>query len=202
MSLEAAISFPFLANAVWLDFVNTEVVTGGKRLDLLTDFPALLHWESRAGLLGSEEIALIERGGPAQDGSGALHAARRLRAGLRDAAASLAAGRPVAPGVVVEVNGLLARHPTTSSLVRDDSGWAMRLTPARVSAETLLARVAADFAQYLVTAGPGLLKRCARPDCVLYFLDTSKNHSRRWCSMDACGNREKAAGRRARDRAR
>jgi predicted RNA-binding Zn ribbon-like protein len=28
--------------------------------------------------------------------------------------------------------------------------------------------------------------------CGWLFLDTSKNHSRRWCSMDACGNQAKA----------
>jgi predicted RNA-binding Zn ribbon-like protein len=27
----------------------------------------------------------------------------------------------------------------------------------------------------------------------LQFYDASKNHSRRWCSMNACGNRMKAA---------
>ena len=28
--------------------------------------------------------------------------------------------------------------------------------------------------------------------CGFLFLDTSKNHSRRWCSMESCGNRAKA----------
>ena len=33
---------------------------------------------------------------------------------------------------------------------------------------------------------------CANPDCVLWFLDTSRPGTRRWCSMAACGNRDKA----------
>jgi len=33
---------------------------------------------------------------------------------------------------------------------------------------------------------------CAADDCAWVFLDTSKNHSRRWCDMKACGNRAKA----------
>jgi predicted RNA-binding Zn ribbon-like protein len=28
--------------------------------------------------------------------------------------------------------------------------------------------------------------------CGYLFIDTSRNHSRRWCSMEACGNRAKA----------
>jgi predicted RNA-binding Zn ribbon-like protein len=33
---------------------------------------------------------------------------------------------------------------------------------------------------------------CAAEDCGWLFLDTSKNHTRRWCSMKSCGNRAKA----------
>jgi predicted RNA-binding Zn ribbon-like protein len=36
------------------------------------------------------------------------------------------------------------------------------------------------------------IRRCAHPDCVLWFLDTSRNGTRRWCSMAGCGNRAKA----------
>jgi predicted RNA-binding Zn ribbon-like protein len=32
---------------------------------------------------------------------------------------------------------------------------------------------------------------CSAPDCQWLFLDTSKNHSRRWCDMKGCGNRAK-----------
>ncbi|WP_281261965.1 CGNR zinc finger domain-containing protein [[Actinomadura] parvosata] len=35
------------------------------------------------------------------------------------------------------------------------------------------------------------VRKCANPQCVLWFLDVSKNGSRRWCSMEACGNRAK-----------
>ena len=36
-----------------------------------------------------------------------------------------------------------------------------------------------------------LLHECAGEDCGWLFLDTSKNHSRRWCDMKSCGNRAK-----------
>ncbi|PPK68553.1 CGNR zinc finger domain-containing protein [Actinokineospora auranticolor] len=44
----------------------------------------------------------------------------------------------------------------------------------------------------LLTTVPDRIKACAGPTCVLHFLDTSKNGSRRWCSMAGCGNRAKA----------
>jgi predicted RNA-binding Zn ribbon-like protein len=37
------------------------------------------------------------------------------------------------------------------------------------------------------------IRGCANPECVLWFYDVSKNGRRRWCSMEGCGNRAKAA---------
>lgn len=36
------------------------------------------------------------------------------------------------------------------------------------------------------------VRQCAGDDCGWLFLDTSRNHSRRWCDMADCGNRAKA----------
>jgi predicted RNA-binding Zn ribbon-like protein len=45
------------------------------------------------------------------------------------------------------------------------------------------------------------LKACPREDCEWAFFDKSKNRSGRWCSMDSCGNIEKARAFRERRRA-
>jgi len=52
----------------------------------------------------------------------------------------------------------------------------------------------------LLTDDPSRIRRCAHPECVLYFYDTSPKRSRRWCSMAGCGNRAKAARHYARSR--
>jgi predicted RNA-binding Zn ribbon-like protein len=36
------------------------------------------------------------------------------------------------------------------------------------------------------------LRTCGNAECRWLFLDTSKNHTRRWCDMKVCGNRMKA----------
>ena len=54
----------------------------------------------------------------------------------------------------------------------------------------------------LLADRPERLRRCAHPACVLYFYDTSRNGTRRWCSMDACGSRTKASRHYSRVRAR
>jgi predicted RNA-binding Zn ribbon-like protein len=52
--------------------------------------------------------------------------------------------------------------------------------------------MAADDLLDIITNRPGRIRQCAHPRCVLWFLDTSRNASRRWCSMAGCGNRAKA----------
>gem|GEM_PF-3517240 len=54
----------------------------------------------------------------------------------------------------------------------------------------------------LLVERPDRVRRCAHPACVLYFLDTSRNGTRRWCSMETCGNRAKAGRHYARARGR
>jgi predicted RNA-binding Zn ribbon-like protein len=53
-----------------------------------------------------------------------------------------------------------------------------------------LAEIARD-AVALFGSDTSRLKECARPDCSLLFVDDSRAGRRRWCSMEACGNRAK-----------
>src|ERR671936_645570 len=39
----------------------------------------------------------------------------------------------------------------------------------------------------------GKLALCASPTCQAAFFDTSQSHTRRWCDMNTCGNRQKKA---------
>ncbi|HWT81116.1 MAG TPA: CGNR zinc finger domain-containing protein, partial [Candidatus Methylomirabilis sp.] len=57
--------------------------------------------------------------------------------------------------------------------------------------EDLFAPIVDAAAEMLVNLHPGRLRRCE--SCILHFYDTSKNGTRRWCSMQICGNRSKVA---------
>ncbi len=60
--------------------------------------------------------------------------------------------------------------------------------------------VAWSAARILAAPESGRLKHCE--ECGRFFLDVTRNHSRRWCDMQACGNRVKARRHRARSRSR
>lgn len=71
-----------------------------------------------------------------------------------------------------------------------DAGRRWTLRPQHPVADAL-AVIAHDAIAVLGTAPAGRVKTCAGEDCAGLFLDTSRGGSRRWCSMNTCGNRAK-----------
>src|SRR5262245_66558385 len=102
--------FPFVGNHPCVDFVNTEVVGGEGRIDLLAGYPDLVRWLAAARLLSGTEARAALRLDAHTAAGAALAAARRLRALLRGALESAAAGKPIPGAVLAEVNAALARR--------------------------------------------------------------------------------------------
>ena len=61
-----------------------------------------------------------------------------------------------------------------------------------------VARSAADL---LTSDDLGRVRECAGERCNWLFIDRSKNHSRRWCDMQDCGNVAKVRRYRSRKQA-
>jgi predicted RNA-binding Zn ribbon-like protein len=71
----------------------------------------------------------------------------------------------------------------------------------RVVAPDVVGAVLAAASRLVVLGRWDRVKVCPAGDCRWAFYDRSRNHSRTWCSMQVCGNREKARGWRERARA-
>lgn len=56
----------------------------------------------------------------------------------------------------------------------------------------LLGLLASSAAELLDSEDLGRLRECSGRDCSRLFIDRSRNGTRRWCSMEGCGNRAKA----------
>jgi len=62
----------------------------------------------------------------------------------------------------------------------------------------LLVSIAEAAADLICNQDFSMIRACEGSPCMLLFLDRTKAHARRWCSMAVCGNRAKAAAHRAR----
>jgi predicted RNA-binding Zn ribbon-like protein len=194
MTPPAVSPFVFVGNHRALDFVNTEVAVEGAPRDLLTGFPELLRWLVQAGALDRASARRAgRRWGSGRSAAAVLESARTLRRALHRIAEAAAAGRHVPAAALEPVNHLLARGATASRIVPTADGFAASRSARLDAPEDLLVPVAEAAADLLCHADLGRIRRCAHPSCVLYFLDGTKNGTRRWCDMRTCGNRVNAA---------
>jgi predicted RNA-binding Zn ribbon-like protein len=74
------------------------------------------------------------------------------------------------------------------------------LTPAATGVDAALGRLVIAVHGAMVDGSWDRLKACRASDCEWAFIDNARNHSRAWCSMKSCGNREKARAFRERHR--
>ncbi|WP_131737743.1 CGNR zinc finger domain-containing protein [Actinomadura roseirufa] len=58
-------------------------------------------------------------------------------------------------------------------------------------AGAVLALVARDALDLVASAALGRVRTCAGSDCRALFVDDSRPGTRRWCSMNTCGNKAK-----------
>jgi predicted RNA-binding Zn ribbon-like protein len=193
------LGFLFLGNHLALDFLNTRPLMDGQLTDLLSDFDALLTWFQAAGVLRSTDAELLrQRWGGSNRARRTLEAARALRESLREEILSWEGGAALHHTTLEELNRLMAAYPMRTRLKANREGVSAERWFEIEQPESLLAPLADSAAALFADADRDRVRKCDQ--CVLHFLDTSKKGTRRWCSMQFCGNRMKVAAYTARHR--
>lgn len=191
--------FLFLGNELALDFVNTRPVLDGEATELLKDFAAILRWFRAAGLLNSDQAASLERqweGTPTAQK--ATEEMKDFRERLREEILAWEAGRAIRSQTLNELNELMRMRPMLTRLMRNRTTYSTTLWFEARRPADLFAPLAHSSAILFVTGNRKRVRKCA--NCVLHFHDNSKKGTRRWCSMQICGNRFKVAAYVARQR--
>lgn len=161
--------------------MNTWWIDRGRSCDLFDEPGGVESWLREHRLLGVEPGATA----PVVDALREARAALRSAVERGDDAADAALNAVLARGVV--------RRRVRGGVVGDHVDVHDHWRPAWYAAASYLD---------LVQDRPERIRRCAHPACVLYFYDTSRNGTRRWCSMEGCGSRVKASRHYSRVRAR
>jgi predicted RNA-binding Zn ribbon-like protein len=163
-------------------------------VDLLRDFSHLVEWLAETEVLDFEKAKETLRkwsGNP--ESERVLEQARELRAVLRVVIERIIEGKPIQKSAINEINKLLSNRIGYPQLIQARDGFKTKFYAESSEAIHLMVSIA-EFASDLLCHGDfSLIKKCDNPDCILYFYDISKNHARRWCSMNICGNRMKVA---------
>ena len=193
--------FLFVANRTILDFLNTKPVLADGPTEFLPNAHALERWLIASGMVTSPKMkSMLRRWRDSPEAAAFLEDLLAFRERLRKAVERIEGGSLPSDLFLAEVNSLLLQYPRHTSLSKRDG---------KIFGETFFEpRKPSDFwqpiidatAHFLAETETSRLRKCE--SCVVHFFDTSKKGSRRWCSMNICGNKLKVAAYQERKRAR
>jgi predicted RNA-binding Zn ribbon-like protein len=169
-----------------LDFANTLDGRATTRPEEhLHTYADLVSWAGHAGLIDAA-TARQAAGGAAPAADVALRTAIGLREAIFQVFAAVGRGAPVPEAALAVLQDRYADAMAAARLAPGGSGFDWQF---RGDAPDRAWWPVAVSAVRLITAGPlDRVKVCAaEAGCIGLFLDTSKNRSRRWCTMDGCG---------------
>jgi predicted RNA-binding Zn ribbon-like protein len=190
-------AFQLCAGHAALDLVNSLDDRFAERApaERLTDYGALLAFAVQADLLDARFARQLARTAPAV-AERVLRAVRELREALAGALYAHVGGRvmPAADLRALERHFARAtRHRELrwrGSRERGSLGWDFGRFAQR--AELPLWLLALSATDLMTSESLARVSSCGADSCRWLFLDTSRNHTRRWCDMKVCGNRMKA----------
>lgn len=183
--------FLFLGGHPAVDLVNTRPVLEGRPVELLATPRDLVAWLRSSGQISSTEARRLGTALRDPAGHEVLDRAIAYRETIRRGLQAVVDGGAVPPWMVASTNRLMRALPIRLVLETDAQGITLRTRAQIEEPEQALGVLARSVAELLATGELAVVRRCANPECVLFFLDPTRSRTRRWCSMATCGNRAK-----------
>jgi len=175
------------------DFANTLAWRGSTPTESLHSIGDLFGWLVSSNAMTERAAGELSNWSAAHPGQAAtvLAAAIEIREVIYRLLRNVASESPPAGDDLRRLNSALGDAGSRQILDRADSGFGWRIE-AKPTAAGILAPVLWSAADSLVSPDAARVRQCANERCLWLFRDDSKNGTRRWCSMAACGNRAKA----------
>ncbi len=180
---------------ICLDFVNTV----GNHLtdqpgDWLTSYHDLVVWGQHAGALTETEAKFLIRLSNDQPEAAdlALEWAKNLRETIYRLLLSAIRQETPEQTDIQTLNQSIAELPARVGVTYDGARYIWQFPSGMDRLDAALWRVVWAAGDLLTSDQLAQVKVCEGDGCGWMFLDTSRNRTRRWCSMADCGNRAKA----------
>jgi predicted RNA-binding Zn ribbon-like protein len=188
-----------------LDFTNTiSSYLKEEPSEYLASYRHLVLWGRQAGLLDEADAQHLMQEGERrpQEAEAVLRNAVELRGALWRIFTSVAHDRHPDPQDLQTLNTALQDSLCKQRIAQAGNEFHWEWTGDQDALDRMLWPVARSAAELLASGDLRRVTACEGDTCGWLFLDTSRNHSRRWCSMSDCGNRAKAKRHYHRERAR
>ena len=193
-----------LGGSLCLDFANTlDPRHGEHRREFLMSYQDLVAWGRHVGVLQDSDVTrLLQRSAKHREEASAIfERALALRETIYRIFSAITQGeRPADPDLVALRDaylGAIACSRIAAATDRFELEW----VGVAEALDPMLWPVARSAFELLIAGDLDRVRECPGVgDCGWLFLDTSKNASRRWCSMEGCGSRAKMRRQYARKR--
>jgi predicted RNA-binding Zn ribbon-like protein len=162
--------------------------------EMLASYADLLRFLEESGLLGRQQARVLSKTVAPEAAARALQSAR----GLREATAAVLYGSLEGKDPRRQDVSVLEEHFLDAARHRElqweggKSGLTWAWGRYESEPELPVWALAETVSDILLSPDMARVRTCAADTCRWLFLDTSKNHTRRWCNMKVCGNRMKA----------
>jgi predicted RNA-binding Zn ribbon-like protein len=177
-----------------LDLVNTldwRFRDGGPE-ELLASYGDLLRFAAQAEILTAKQTRQILRTATDRAAADALVSCREIREAAADIFYAAVDDRTPAASHIKIIERSFEEARQHQRLAWSGSRMVWEWPGAECGPDLPVWMLAVSTARLLLSDQMRLVRACEKADCRWLFLDTSKNHSRRWCDMKICGNRIKA----------
>jgi len=194
-------SFQLVAGHIALDFANTLDwrFDPARRIDLLSSYEELLGFATQSAVLSTNQTQRLRATTSDRDARRVVRVAIALREVIDSLFRSIATGSSSSPvDQLKKLNQFLRDLTLPSSIGRRGSEFVLIAGDASARSDGPLWPIVDAAVGLLTSAERARVRECGEFSCRWLFLDTTKNQSRRWCSMKICGNRAKAERFRAR----
>lgn len=184
-----------LGGRLSLDFANTADWHAGDRpVEFLRGYDDLVAWSRRLNILSDYQARRLIAGAESRppQAEAVLQRAVALREAIFGIFSSITQGELPQLGDIELFNTELSSTLSRSRIVPTAEGVIWDWPGTEESLDWPLRPVVHDALDLLTSSELRRVRRCEDDRCGWLFLDTSRNRSRRWCSMEDCGNRAKA----------
>jgi predicted RNA-binding Zn ribbon-like protein len=186
--------FQLIAGNPALDLVNTldwRFREDGPE-ELLASYDDLLSFIAQSELVTPKQIRQIVRNAEERDAADALVCCRQLREASAEVLYASLNGRAPSSSALRTLDQFFKDARSRQHLAWSEPRLHWEWPAGDVTPDLPLWILSLSVARLLVSDEMKRLRQCESSDCHWLFLDTSKNHTRRWCDMKLCGNRMKA----------
>lgn len=175
-----------------LNFTNTvSVHDGTNSYDHLSDFTGLVDWCTMAGIISRTQASHLKKEAAKRGvhAKAALSRAVELREAMYRVFSAVAREKSVDADDLHVLNEALSRTMGHAIVLPSNGKFAWGWDEGGDAVYRLLWPIARSAADLLTSNELDRVEECGSRDCAWLFLDTTKNHSRRFCSSTGCGNR-------------